>query len=68
MCYNKKALPLRGKNLVIRAFLVERASGARPHNKDASAKGGELCYSSEKGRDEESYSENGIGIAGYSPG
>jgi hypothetical protein len=30
--HNKKALPLCGKNLVIRAFLVEGASEARPHN------------------------------------
>ena len=34
--YNKTALPLCGKNLVIRAFLVEGVNEVRPHNKDAS--------------------------------
>ena len=34
---NKKALPQSGKNLVIRASLVEGASEARPHNQRRSA-------------------------------
>ncbi len=36
--HNKKALPLCGKNLVIRAFLVEGASEARPHTIDNGGK------------------------------